>query len=301
MKINKLIAAAVLVSTFFAASTYAQKNTLGIAPVEPAPALAASVVKEGKANQMDQVLQSLDEQLVDRIHNSRKFELVARGDLKTVLTEQIFANSGNVDTADKNAAQQFKVAGAKYMLATKVDGFKDFSEILPGGETGGTATIRVLSLSTIAKLYESTTGKLLESANFQIRKEDRKLSQKRAFENATLSDELLVGVARAMADKIANRVADVIFPAKIISKIDRQVTINRGDGTSIAVGQDWNVYAVGKELKDPDTGEILGVQEVLVGKVRVTNVLPKVSTAEIISEDNGIAEGAIVRLPQVPQ
>ncbi len=300
MKNKLLIAIATLVAVLAAGSAHAQKNTLGIAPVEPAPALAASVMKEGKANQMDQVLQSLDEQLVDRIHNSRKFELVARGDLKTVLTEQIFANSGNVDAADKNAAQQFKVAGAKYMLATKVDGFKDFSEILPGGETGGTATIRVLSLSTIAKLYDSTSGKLLESTNFQIRKEDRKLSQKRAFENATLSDELLVGVARDMADRIANRVADVVFPAKIISKIDRQVTINRGDGTSIAMGQMWNVYAVGKELKDPDTGEVLGVQEVLVGRVRVTSVLPKVSNAEIIGDDT-ITEGAIVRMPQVPQ
>ena len=301
MKITKLVAVAVLASTFVAASTYAQKNTLGIAPVEPAPALAASVVKDGKNNQMDQVVQSLDEQLVDRIHNTRKFELVARGDLKTILTEQAFANSGAVDAADKAAAQQFKLAGAKYVLAAKVDGFKDFSEVLPGGETGGTATIRVLSLSTVAKIYDPTSGRLYESANFQIRKEDRRLSQKRGYENAVLSDELLVGVARAMADKIANRVADVIFPAKIISKIDRQVTINRGDGTTIALGQDWNVYAVGKELKDPDTGEILGVQEVLVGKVRVTSVLPKVSTAEILSEDNGIAEGAIVRLPQVPQ
>ena len=301
MKITQLVAVAVLASAFVAASTYAQKNTLGIAPVEPASALAASVVKDGKNNQMDQVVQSLDEQLVDRIHNTRKFELVARGDLKTILTEQAFANSGAVDAADKAAAQQFKLAGAKYVLAAKVDGFKDFSEVLPGGETGGTATIRVLSLSTVAKIYDPTSGRLYESANFQIRKEDRRLSQKRGYENAVLSDELLVGVARAMADKIANRVADVIFPAKIISKIDRQVTINRGDGTTIALGQDWNVYAVGKELKDPDTGEILGVQEVLVGKVRVTSVLPKVSTAEILSEDNGIAEGAIVRLPQVPQ
>lgn len=277
------------------------KDTLGIAPVAPTPALAVSVTKENKANQMDQVLQSLDEQLVDRIHNARKFELVARGDLKIVLTEQALASSGNVDANDKAAAQQFKLAGAKYVLAAKVDGFKDFSESLPGGETGGTATIRVLSLSTLAKIYDPTTGRLYESANFQIRKEDRRLSLKRGLENKVLSDELLVDIARAMADKIANRVADVIFPAKIVSKINRQVTINRGDGTSIAVGQDWNVYAVGKELKDPDTGEVLGVQEVFVGKVHITSVLPKVSTAEIISEDNGIAEGAIVRVPQVSQ
>jgi len=275
---------------------WAQKNTLGITPVEPTLALAASTIKDGKNNQMDQVLQSLDEQLTDRIHASRKFEIVARGDLKILLTEQAFANSGNVDVADKAAAQQFKLAGAKYVLAAKVDGFKDYTESSTIAETGQSVMIRVLSLSAIAKIYDPTSGKLYESVNYQIRKEQRLLSLQRANENSALSDELLVGVSRDMADKIANRIVDVIFPAKILAKTDKLVTINRGDGTGIVANQIWNVYAVGKELKDPDTGESLGVQEVLIGKVKVTNVLPKVSNAEIIGEDNGISEGAIVRI-----
>lgn len=284
-----------------ATRTQADKSTLGVDPVAPSPALATSVMKDGKGNQLEQVLQSLDGQLIDRINAARKFELVALSDRKRLHTLQEVANSGDVDVNDKNAAKQFKEAGAKYLLVTTVDGFKDFSEVRPGGETGGTVTIRVLSLSAVAKIYDSTTVKLLESANFQIRREDRKLSQKLANEHAVLSDELLVGVARDMADKVANRVVDVIFPAKVISKIDKQVTLNRGDGTGITLGQIWNVYAVGKELKDPDTGEVLGVQEVLVGKVRVISVLPKVSNAEIIGDDNGIAEGAIVRMQQVAQ
>jgi hypothetical protein len=107
---------------------------------------------------------------------------------------------------------------------------------------------------------------------------------------------LLVGVARDMADKIANRVTDVVFPAKIISKIDKQVTINRGDGTGIAVDQVWNVFALGNEMIDPDTKESLGRAEVKVGQVKINSVLPKVSTAEILGEDTGIAEGTIVRM-----
>ncbi|HUJ10572.1 MAG TPA: CsgG/HfaB family protein [Verrucomicrobiae bacterium] len=278
----------------------ADKATLGIAPVKSSPSLVESTKRDGKSIEMGQVVEALDGQLIDRINATRKFELVSRSDLKEIHAEQDYANSGNVDAKDKSRAQQFKEAGAKYLLVTTVDGFKDYSESSVVGETGQNATIRVLSLSTVAKIYDSTTAKLLESANFQIRKEQRLLSLKRGNENSALSDDLLVGVARDMAEKVANRVADVIYPAKIISKIDKQVTINRGDGTGVAVDQIWNVYATGKELKDPDTGEILGVQEVLVGKVRVTSVLPKVSTADIVGEDTGIAEGAIVRLPQMP-
>lgn len=299
MKNKTHIIVAVTIAILATVSARAEKNTLGVAPVEPGPALAASVMKEGRNNQMDQVLQSLDEQLVERISSTRKFELLARGDLKIILTEQAFANSGNVDAADKNAARQFKLAGAKYVIATKVDGFKDYSESSTVGETGQSITIRVLSLSAVAKIYDPTTGKLHESTSFQIRKEQRLLSLKRGNENNALSDELLVGVAREMADKIANRLTDVVFPAKIVSKIDKQVTINRGDGTGIAVGQVWNVYALGKEMIDPDTKEPLGQEEVKVGQVRINAVQPKVATADVEGEDTGIATGGIVRLPQV--
>jgi len=293
------ILAALAVAIFTASpEAIAQRDTLGVAPVQPVPALAAAVAGEGKSNQMDQVLQSLDEQLVDRMHATRKFQIVARGDLKVLLTEQALASSGNIDAADRNAAQQFKLAGAKYVLAAKLDGFKDYSSSSIIGETDQRATIRILSVSAVAKIYDPTSGKLYESANFQVRKEDKKLSLRRGNENAALSDELLVGVARELAERIANRVTDVVFPAKVVSKIDRQLAINRGDGTGITIGQLWNAYAVGNELIDPDTGESLGREEVKVGEVRIVSVQPKTSTAEIVGEDRGITIGAILRLPQ---
>ena len=62
----------------------------------------------------------------------------------------------------------------------------------------------------------------------------------------------------------------------------------------MVVDQVWRVFAVGKELIDPDTKEVLGKEEVEIGKVRVTDVLPKFSKASIV-EDRGIAEGALLR------
>jgi hypothetical protein len=39
---------------------------------------------------------------------------------------------------------------------------------------------------------------------------------------------------------------------------------------------------------------VLGKEEVEIGKVRITDVLPRMSKGEVI-EDRGIAEGAIIR------
>jgi hypothetical protein len=54
---------------------------------------------------------------------------------------------------------------------------------------------------------------------------------------------MMVAVSRDMAQKIANRIADVIFPAKVLLKRDKEVTINRGEGGGVAVGDTFNVFA----------------------------------------------------------
>ena len=105
---------------------------------------------------------------------------------------------------------------------------------------------------------------------------------------------MMVAVARDMAQKVANRIADVVFPAKVLLKRDKEVTINRGDGGGVAVGDVFNVYALGEEMIDPDTKESLGREEVKVGKVKITQVNPKTSTADIL-DDTGIDKGAVLR------
>ncbi len=291
IRLSIILCGFVLLTQTFA---QAQMETLGVGQVKVSPAVVQSMEKVGKRVEMDRVVQSLDGQLIDRIHATRKFHVVGRSDLKEIIKEQSFDNSGNVDTSDKSLAQQFKLAGAKYILITTADDFQDYVERATFQGTGRSAIKRVVRFSCVGKIYDTTTGKLLESTNFQISNKDISEDRTYSTRDGLLCDELLVAIARSMADKIANRVADVIFPPKVLSRRDRQITINRGDGTDISVGQIWNVFAVGEELIDPDTGESLGREEVLVGKAKIIGVLPKTSTAEIL-EDYGIDKMAVLR------
>ncbi len=279
---------------FIQSSLWAQKETIGVTAVKPTQAILQNVDRAGKRISLDRVLQSMNGQLIDRINATRKFQVVARGDLDDILKEQDFASSGNVDLDDKSAAQQFKIAGVKYLIVTTVDDFQDYNEVATFQGTGRSATKRVIRLSCVGKIYDSTTGKLLESTNFQISNKDVSENKTYSVRDSNLNEDLLVAIAREMSGKIANRVTDVIFPPKVLSKRGKQVTINRGDGTDIAVGQIWNVFALGDELIDPDTKESLGREEILIGKVKITGVLPKTSTAEII-EDLGIDKEAVLR------
>jgi curli biogenesis system outer membrane secretion channel CsgG len=273
------------------------KATLAVSSIKPTPSLAASV-KPDKKPSLNRIVESLDSQLIDRINATRKFDVVGRSDLSDIIKEQDLGASGNVDA--KTAAKAGKLTGAKYLLVTTVDDFQDYVEKATFEGTGRSATKRVFRFSVVGKIYDSSTGKLLESANFQTGNDAFKQIQEErnySVKDGELSDEMMVAVSRDMAQRIANHVADVIFPAKVLIKRDNEVTINRGEGGGVAVGDTFNVFALGEELIDPDTKESLGREEAKVGKVKITQVNPKTSTAQIL-EDTGIDKGAILRKPQ---
>jgi len=294
MKNHRSLFALVAVLCLPLVSLAQEKATLAISAIKPTASLASSVRPDKKPS-LDRIIESLDSQLIDRVNATRKFDVVGRSDLNNVLKEQDLGASGNVDA--KTAAKAGKLAGAKYILVATVDDFQDYVEKATFEGTGRTATKRVFRFSIIGKIYDSTTGKLLESANFQTGNDDfKQIQQERNYsvKDGELSDEMMVAVSRSLAEKIANRVADVIFPAKVMIKRDTQVTINRGEGAGVAVGDTFSVYALGEELIDPDTKESLGREEVKVGKVKITEVDPKFSKADVL-EDTGITTGAVLR------
>ena len=292
-----------------------EKATIAISSIKATPAVAASVKGgtqvdsvTGTGNQvktdsttldtkqeLDRIIQSLDGQLIDRVNATRKFDVVGGSDLKDIMDRNGLENSGNYNS--KTAAKQGNLTGAKYMLVATVDDFQDYYEKAVFEGTGRSATKRVFRFSIVGKIYDSSTGKLLESANFQTGNDAfKQIQQDRSYSvnNGLLSDEMMVAISRDMAEKIANHVVDVIYPVKVLIKRDNTVTINRGEGAGVTEGDLFNVFALGEEMIDPDTKESLGHEEVKVGKVKISQVNPKTSMATIL-EDTGIDKGAVLR------
>lgn len=75
---------------------------------------------------------------------------------------------------------------------------------------------------------------------------------------------------------------------------DNIITINRGEGSSMAKGRWVQHLRPGREAQGPDTGEILGHKEVNAGKAQSNQVNFKMSPAKIL-KDSGIDKGAILR------
>ena len=291
MKHLLLAALALVALPFVATSASAQEpaaapglKTLAISKVKATPAILSNAAGAQRQNSINRMTQALDGQLASALQQTRKFTVIARSDADALIEE-----AGATGRA-------FDFGEADYLLVVTVDDFQDFIQTATFASIGKSATKRVIRFAAVGKLYDAKTNKLIETANFQEQNLDtEEVLANSASAGGELSDSLLLALTRRMSEKIAERISDVAYPARILAKTGKIVTINRGDGTGIAAGQLWEVFALGEALIDPDTGVSLGREEMSVGQVRIRRVTAHTAQGEISGEDLGIDRGAIVR------
>jgi hypothetical protein len=279
-----LRASLLLVAALLPSFSPAQEKTLGIGPVDIAPALLLDA-SESTQTSLRRVAEALDGQFLSALQDTRKFQLVARRDLPALRRD------GGLPDPEVSGSP-----AVDYLLVPSIDDFQDITEKMNFPALGRSAERRTLRLGLLAKIYEARTGRLLEAANLQIEQHDAHHTTA-ALQSAGGSplDALLRRLAESGARVTTARVLDVIHPARIVARTGNIVTINRGDGTGIAPDQTWQVFALGAELVDPDTGASLGREESPVGRVRIQRVTPRSAQAEIVEEGQGLDRGALVR------
>jgi hypothetical protein len=276
---SAVLAATMSVATVFAQAPVGPKK-LAVGKVKAGAAVSAAALKSGKAISMARMTEALDGQLIAALESTQKYEILGRSDADALATEA---------GATKRV---FEFGDADYLLVVSVDDFQDAVKTATFAALGKTVTQRVVRFSAVGKIYDAKTNKIIATANFQEQNADAE--EQLGVKDGETSDALLVKLTRTMAEKIAQRVVDIGYPARVVSKIDKMVTINRGDAAGMVTGQLWEVFALGQELIDPDTGKSLGKEEMAVGKVRVTRVNPATSQATIL-DDTGIDRGAVLR------
>lgn len=262
-----ILAATLLTATGGRAQELKEK-TLAICAITQTPALVEAQTG-GKKNELDRVIQSMDGQLIDRMHKTGKFKVMAHSDLPDIVKGGAF----NPDTLKS-------MPKLDYVLVVAVD---DFGNSADSPENG--LTFQNARLSAVAKIWATKDSTLLETANFQLQPEDLPTG-------GVVGDQILVQAARKMADRMANHVTYRLSPPEVQDVTGKAVTIDWGDGLSIKPGDKWEVCV-------PKTNKKGFVTLVPVGDVEIKRVDPTSSTAEIIGEDRGIAEGCILRKQQL--
>ena len=103
----------------------AEKPRLAIRAIAATPAVTAQAKADGTDNALMQIEQGADVQLLSAIATTRRFEIVARADLPSIIKEQDLTQSGNVNVLDPQAARAFQLAGARYVATLAVSNYQE--------------------------------------------------------------------------------------------------------------------------------------------------------------------------------
>jgi len=322
---------------------------LQLHPTEPIQSVSLQAGPSAGAgvSPLDEILHSIDVQLVDRFDSARFFKVVEDADARQALSSpgENPADLYNVKTAKSKA--QFEKAGIRYVLVTTLEDFvnntSDVKQVTsanqkgdlkaqrsvrsstaggaaraPGGVQYGQTSARDSSLQVATersqtrtgpqivkqqevrvaaryRLYDATTGDLIQRV-------DHTFATNRAYavtaqaNNAQSGNDLYEAAAKNIAEWAAIMAAEGVFPIKVLEKGEKEITINRGMEAGLQVGHVFNVYALGKEIKDPSSGEVLGREELTVGRVAVSELHEKFSKATILEDKNITLGGSLRRL-----
>ncbi|MBC7768437.1 MAG: hypothetical protein H7124_06600 [Phycisphaerales bacterium] len=102
---------------------------------------------------------------------------------------------------------------------------------------------------------------------------------------------------RALADHLRARNVSASSAAPAILVVERDgARVFLSPPTGLVVGSELRVFAPGgREIRHPQTGELLGTVEEEIGRVRVVELLPRMAVADIVSSTGDIGAGAMAR------
>ncbi len=278
-------------------TTTPEKPRLAIRAIAATPAVTAQAKVDGTDNALMQIEQGADVQLLSAIEATRRFEIVARADLPSIIKEQDLTQSGNVNILDPQAARAFQLAGARYVATLTISNYQEVVERTDLLNQFGTskAERRTINLQAVLKIFDSTTGSLFRSTPVTLSESAVNEIMPGVEQKGVKTNVVLGAVAKKLASDVANAIADSLAPARVIGYTLGQITFNRSAESGVSAGQIYEVFVPGSAMIDPDTGEQLGAEEVHVGWARVTDAGARFSTAQAI-EDRGIDRGAMLRL-----
>jgi curli biogenesis system outer membrane secretion channel CsgG len=269
----------------------------------------------------------LADAILEQLTKSKRFTPVERKTLRTAVLEQRFGkqitDSYLDQTLDKaiQDMDKFEIGGGIAMSSVTsgakyndlLHDFKDLGTAIGANylvlgnlhQLGSKAETKVIPLSESGRTVTSSTAE----ARLRLRVIDAKTSTVVGADSLHLqvSSMLFQGGKESpddfefmnkVASEAANKILDIIFPAKVVS-LDPMV-ISRGSNDGIVVGDTFSIVREGKEIKE-SSGAVIAKLKSEIGQVRVTKVQETIAIVDVENGDDIVSGDLAVRsLPAPP-
>jgi curli biogenesis system outer membrane secretion channel CsgG len=257
--------------------------------------------------------QSAQDMLVTELVKKGGFRVMEREQLAAILEEKNLALSGDIDP--KTAVKLGKMIGVEYLIAGAVTelGVADRDVNVPSGIFGGrlpSVNVRSQKMDAAvdARAFSTTTGEIVWADTASESTSDSSVYVAGAgggVEDRRKLDRLLRPVVVKLAASLSQTKISTTglggasdasgVAGKIAKASGGAIYLNVGAEAGIKEGDEFDVFRVAEQIKDPDTGEVLGANEVKVGRIKILAVRgPRLSTAISVS-GSGFKPGDVVK------
>lgn len=287
-----------------AAGAWAQKRTLAVESFDYSAVMNEVQAIFGTHLPVGQGIQAM---MVKRIAQGGKFTVVERRKIENLLKEQDFGASGRVQRA--SAARIGKVKGADLILLGDIVTFgrDDQRKRGAGGVSVGGFGVAGAGAKADYKAVVVLNYRVVDSETSEVviageaRGESKRTSKAgglglllggvriggAADMTASNFAETIIGEAVMDAvDKLADTVngqagqvgaKEVEIEAKVASVSGATVYITAGESSGVRVGDRFEISRLGKEIKDPTTGEVLDQESTPIGSITISQVREKIA------------------------
>jgi len=211
--------------------------------------------------------------LITELAKTNRFVVVERDKLDKILEEQGLQASGVIDP--RTAVKVGQVLGLEAIVTGAVSEF--------GVKTGGSeyllaqtkrqtaeaaVDIRMVDVQTGQVIYADSGRGIAKSSKGSV----LGLGTRGGYDE-TLEGKALREAVVQFTDNIISQVSKKPWSCRIAGISGDSIYLNAGPTMGIEKGQEMDCYHLGKEIRDPTTGLVLGHEEKLIGRVRVEGPL----------------------------
>lgn len=257
--------------------------------------------------------EAAQDMLVTELVKKGNFRVMERERLAAILEEKNLTVSGDIDP--KTAVKLGKMIGVEYLIAGAVTelGVADRDVSVPSGLFGGrlpSVNVRSQKMDAAvdARAFSTSTGEIVWADTASESTSDSSVYVAGAgggVEDHRKLDRLLRPVVVKLADSLSQTkistsgLGGASDASGMVGKIAKAgggaIYVNVGSEAGIKEGDEYDVFRPGEEIKDPDTGEVLGANEMKVGRIKVIAIRgPRLSSAIALS-GSGYKPGDVLK------
>jgi len=239
--------------------------------------------------------------LVDRLVATRRFHVIERGEIGSVMSELKFQQSGATRTQarakpgrGKNVRYLIKGTITDFGHVTTTSAFADL-DLLGVFRRSSRAvmglTLYVVDVETFEIIASQSLCESVRASDVDVRAKYKKI----AFGGSVFYQTPLGRATARVIDKAVRRICKTIASRPWVPRLadvraqTGHVTINGGANRNVRTGDQFEVLQLGRPVIDPDSGDILGRQaSKVLGRIRVRQVHDRYAIADIV---DGQADG----------